>query len=561
MGKKGQKGVHHPSQKHHKYKADKRKQKRRHPRLYWIQDCPDLQPSPEEEDHPDKNGIHIKLTEIHLMDDLHGATTDFTANAPTVDPNSDSTLMQTPETGNETVAMSIHMDHDNEETKAPKTTANDSHHEENHEENQHQNNIKEESLELATQQVDRVNDNDRRDHPSLNNENVRSSLVPRTTQVYIQRIPSNQKSLKKIKSSNYVEFPNGNNGDGICNPYHPDLVPHKYWAQRKRLFHRFDQGIRMGTTEQEIGEAFFSVTPQCIAQHIAQRMVQQHSNNNNNNNMTNDCTASNDSTIHPPSLVIIDAFVGVGGNAIALALQNPHVMVLCIDVDVQKLYCTAHNASRVYHIPSHQLLLLHFDACRILSQYYRNGTKLKPHDHDDSMPFSFTNRHHNCPTIIDREKLCGYNMITTFDELPNNIHGIFLSPPWGGVNYEDVGPRHYHIESNIELRSFVPTSTTTDTHRRNENETTVVNGEDLLQYAVQALPMNQWNIAYFLPRNLNGIMFGQSCGRILGMVHRSDDDDLDPPRPRYLHIELEQNIVNTKLKTVTAYIQSHKFVT
>ncbi|CAG2169712.1 unnamed protein product [Oppiella nova] len=39
----------------------------------------------------------------------------------------------------------------------------------------------------------------------------------------------------------------------------------KYWHQRYDLFSRFDEGIRMDS------ESWYSVTPERIAQHIAQR--------------------------------------------------------------------------------------------------------------------------------------------------------------------------------------------------------------------------------------------------------------------------------------------------
>jgi hypothetical protein len=229
----------------------------------------------------------------------------------------------------------------------------------------------------------------------------------------------------------------------------------------------------------------------------------------------------------------------------------------------------------------------------ILSQCYSNGKKQKL---DDSIWTTATKN----DSIIDYEKICGYSFLSSFDELPDNIHGIFLSPPWGGVNYEDVGPRHYNIQTNIELISSagiiscsteeIPTNVTTSTTNNNnmseptpvhatdattnvggipttlegnhqDNVEAVVNGEMLLQYAVQALPIDRLNITYYLPRNINGIMFGQSCYNILVLRDNNCAHNIPGPQQHccrdYIHhIELEQNIVNTKLKTVTAYIQS-----
>jgi trimethylguanosine synthase len=62
----------------------------------------------------------------------------------------------------------------------------------------------------------------------------------------------------------------------------------KYWYQRYRLFAKYDRGIKMDE------EGWFSVTPETIAEHQASRC---------------------------PAGVVVDAFVGVGGNAIQFALR------------------------------------------------------------------------------------------------------------------------------------------------------------------------------------------------------------------------------------------------
>ncbi|KAK3730853.1 hypothetical protein QZH41_009967, partial [Actinostola sp. cb2023] len=87
----------------------------------------------------------------------------------------------------------------------------------------------------------------------------------------------------------------------------PDII--KYWYQRYRLFSRFDDGIKMDK------EGWFSVTPERIAQHIAER-----------------CRCD----------LIIDAFCGVGGNAIQFAFTCERV--IAIDIDPVKIACARHNA-------------------------------------------------------------------------------------------------------------------------------------------------------------------------------------------------------------------------
>lgn len=88
----------------------------------------------------------------------------------------------------------------------------------------------------------------------------------------------------------------------------------KYWSQRYRYFTKYDQGIKLDK------EGWYSVTPERIAAHIAQRCA---------------------------SDVIIDAFCGVGGNTIQFALTCHYV--IAIDIDPVRLECARHNA-RIYGV-------------------------------------------------------------------------------------------------------------------------------------------------------------------------------------------------------------------
>eukprot|EP01083_Nonionella_stella_P054138 143013_1 len=66
---------------------------------------------------------------------------------------------------------------------------------------------------------------------------------------------------------NREDLKDGDCGDGITNPFPKNEVADKYWAQRKRLFSKFDEGIQLDK------ESWYSVTPEAIATHIAQRTV------------------------------------------------------------------------------------------------------------------------------------------------------------------------------------------------------------------------------------------------------------------------------------------------
>ena len=78
----------------------------------------------------------------------------------------------------------------------------------------------------------------------------------------------------------------------------------KYWAQRYKLFSRFDDGIRLDD------ESWYSVTPERLAEHVALAMG---------------CRGA----------VVVDAFCGCGGNAIAFARAGARV--LAVDIDPQKV--------------------------------------------------------------------------------------------------------------------------------------------------------------------------------------------------------------------------------
>lgn len=87
----------------------------------------------------------------------------------------------------------------------------------------------------------------------------------------------------------------------------PQLL--KYWYRRFQLFHRFDDGIKLDA------ESWFSVTPEELAKHTADRLR---------------CD------------LIVDAFCGAGGNAIQFAFTCERV--IAIDIDPVKLEMARENA-------------------------------------------------------------------------------------------------------------------------------------------------------------------------------------------------------------------------
>ncbi|XP_041847541.1 trimethylguanosine synthase [Melanotaenia boesemani] len=200
----------------------------------------------------------------------------------------------------------------------------------------------------------------------------------------------------------------------------------KYWAQRYRLFSRFDEGVRLDR------EGWFSVTPERIAQHIALRVENS----------------------FPDSQLVIDAFCGVGGNAIQFALTGKRV--LAVDIDSVKLDMARHNAA-VYGV-THRIDFVQGD----------------------------------------------------FLQLASHLRGdvVFLSPPWGGPDYltADV----------FDIRTMMK--------------------PDGFKIFCLAKKISD-NIVFFLPRN-------------------ADTDQIVSLAGPGGKVEVEQNFLNNKLKTVTAYFGS-----
>ncbi|KAL1534318.1 trimethylguanosine synthase-like [Salvia divinorum] len=89
----------------------------------------------------------------------------------------------------------------------------------------------------------------------------------------------------------------------------------KYWFQRYDLFSKYDVGIKLDE------EGWFSVTPEEIAASQAHRFA--------------------------GAGVVIDAFAGVGGNAIQFAKVCHHVVA--VEIDPKKVALASHNA-KIYGV-------------------------------------------------------------------------------------------------------------------------------------------------------------------------------------------------------------------
>jgi trimethylguanosine synthase len=105
----------------------------------------------------------------------------------------------------------------------------------------------------------------------------------------------------------------------------------KYWAQRHRLFSRYDDGVWLED------DAWFSATPEVISAHIAGRLGGR-------------------------GVVAVDACCGAGGNTVQLALRCS--LVIAIDCDSARLAMAQHNCA-IYGV-SHKVEFILGDVFAVL---------------------------------------------------------------------------------------------------------------------------------------------------------------------------------------------------
>eukprot|EP00934_Nitzschia_sp_Nitz4_P002039 Nitzschia sp. Nitz4//scaffold57_size113557//8782//10189//NITZ4_003979-RA/size113557-augustus-gene-0.167-mRNA-1//1//CDS//3329554810//2039//frame0 len=290
-------------------------------------------------------------------------------------------------------------------------------------------------------------------------------------QICVQKSRDAKRPFPKNRNyrDNFVPLPNGDNGDGVVNPYPKDEVPHKYWSQRHRLFSKFDDGIQLDK------ESWYSITPEAIAVYTATKMVDDEE-----------------------GVVVLDLFCGCGGNLIAFAQHSGVKLVVGVDIDKEKLRKAAVNL-KVYGVDQNKVRLIHANACDVLGKYTDGVLSADKDSNTEEEP--------------SNESIMG------IEKLPTTIDRIFLSPPWGGTEYLKCGPKGYDL-SAIQL-------STGDVN---------ADGHDLLKMARTAIGNKP--MAYFLPKNLDGLAFGKSMWK----------NKIPGP------LVMEQIVLNGKIKAVTCYL-------
>ncbi|KAG9308057.1 Tgs1 protein [Chiua virens] len=260
------------------------------------------------------------------------------------------------------------------------------------------------------------------------------------------------------------------------------LVPHyttasevpehlqKYFSQRKRYFTLYDQGCLLDE------EGWYSVTPELIANQIAER-----------------CRCD----------TILDAFCGVGGNAIAFAKTCEHVIAL--DISPVRLALARHNAA-IYGVADR----IEF----ILADY-----------------ISFAHAHASRPA----------------GKRPIDV--VFLSPPWGGPDYMLQG----NGAAGLGGGSGDASSEQLGCQEFSLAQIEPIHGADLFHLTRKITR----NVAYFLPRNA-------SLYEISTLL---TDGAPPPDQDSTEMIEVEEAWMGTKLKALTCYFggladdQQHLFYT
>jgi len=303
-------------------------------------------------------------------------------------------------------------------------------------------------------------------------------------------------------------------GNSQPNPHDPSVVHDKYWAQRRRLFKKFDEGIELDA------EGWYSVTPEVVADHVASRFqdASQHFKGAVTNNANGRNARKRRGQQSSKPMVILDAFCGCGGNAIAFAKLPPSVVshIICIDVDRTKLRKAAHNAS-IYGIAPNRIIFVEANSVAVMERYYRDGTLvMDPPEISSEYPPR---------EVYDDFTIGGIDVL---NEIGQRIDCIFMDPPWGGIDYNSVGKDGYDLARDMKIRGcergcigFPPTPE--------------VDGIQLLKVAAAATRTRF--VVYDLPRNTNKRSLAEAA---LEAGYEGNG-------------KLEEHYINSRLKTVTAY--------
>lgn len=153
-----------------------------------------------------------------------------------------------------------------------------------------------------------------------------------------------------------------------------EIVKHKYWEQRYRLFSMYDHGIIIDE------EGWYSVTPERIASHIAKKIWSSiftptpHIPAKKRRKLA---AKKRNALNNSSSCLLLDAFCGPGGNTIQFAAEAPPGgIVFAIDIDPYKIAMARCN-SVVYDVSS-RIEFIIGDSLKIAPRFRADAVFLSP---------------------------------------------------------------------------------------------------------------------------------------------------------------------------------------
>ena len=249
--------------------------------------------------------------------------------------------------------------------------------------------------------------------PENKHSNARILVFRTPLKTVVKKTIKSTQSTSSGKCLCQCRYENLKAGNSQPNPHDPSVVHDKYWAQRRRLFKKFDEGIELDA------EGWYSVTPEVVADHVASRFKDASEQFKHNNNGRNNARKRKGQQSTKP-MVILDAFAGCGGNAIAFAKLPPSIVshIICIDVDRTKLRKAAHNAS-IYGIAPNRIVFVEANSVAVMERYYRDGLLvIDPPDISARYPPR---------EMYDDFTIGGIDLL---NEIGQRIDCIFMDPPW-----------------------------------------------------------------------------------------------------------------------------------
>lgn len=274
-------------------------------------------------------------------------------------------------------------------------------------------------------------------------------------------------------------------------------VPAKYWRRRNLLWAGFDAleaaaagGVQRGGSSSSSStsaasvaalpgirmdlEGWYSVTPHAAAAHIARRMAVEATGSTGGSAdaaaLSSSLAPAAPTPAHSGGGVVLDLFCGCGGNAVAFARQTGVTRVVAVELDGARLAMARHNAA-LCGVPPGRIAWVHGDAVELLLQALRAGATGAGADDSTAAssplasPATDANSSASAAPFLaasdvhfSRDAATGRLLVTlpTADNAPPAPHpepvaGVFLAPPWGGIDYARQAV--FYLRRHITLES------------------------------------------------------------------------------------------------------------